>query len=82
MELLILLAVVVIIWLVIRAMRRGRSNVRPMTERQRDYIVDLLEDLGNDDPDGAHFDGKPLDELDVKEASQVIDYLKGRLGRT
>ena len=81
MELLALLAVVVIIWLVVRAMRRG-PEVRPMTERQRDYIVDLLEDLGNDDPDGAHFDGKPLDELDVKEASQVIDYLKGRLGRT
>lgn len=68
-------------WLVIRAKRRG-PEVRPMTERQRDYIVDLLEDLGNDDPEGAHFDGKPLDELDVKEASKVIDYLKGRLGRS
>lgn len=60
MELLLVLpAVVVVLWVALRA-GRGPS-VRPMTERQRDDIVDLLEDLGDDEPEGAFFDGKTLD---------------------
>jgi len=53
-----------------------------MTCRQRCYINDLLNKLDDDDPEKARLDGIVSADLNIAEASQVIDHLKTRIEET
>ena len=92
MEPLFLIIVCVVFWLAWRVLRFITNDatlgdalnavgirVFPMTDDQRQRILDLLGKIGENDPENATFEGKKLDELDRDEADQLIKYLKDRL---